>query len=283
MKLLPKKVELLLLEGTPFGLRYADLRNKTCRAFVSPRASFKQLLQRNELERSGVYFLVGKNPDSDLPMVYIGEADVLSQRLPLHNKKDFWSEIIVFVSQDSSLDKAGVRYIESILVQRASNDKQAELQNGNSPAIKNLSEANISVMDEFVEDIVFLLSVFGYKIIRSKYQAEEASAPLLIAKGVGVQAKGRDTDEGFIVYEGSEARLDQTKTISKYETQARRKLLDLNVIRKSHDKYIFNQDYVFSSPSLAAGVILGRRSNGRIEWKDKKGKTLKEIQEEEKV
>lgn len=279
MKLLPKKVELLLLEGTPYGLRYADLRNKTCRAFVAPRASFKDLLKREELERSGVYFLVGESDDSDLPLVYIGEADVLSQRLPLHNKKDFWSEIIVFVSQDSSLDKAGVRYIESILVQRAFQDKQSELQNGNSPAIKNLSEANISVMDEFIEDIVFLLSVLGYKIIRSKYQTEVETSSLLYAKGVGVEAKGRETDEGFVIYQGSEARVDETSTCGNSEKKARRKLIELEVLKKSENKYLFTQDYVFSSPSLAAGVVLGRNSNGRVEWKDKKGKTLKEIQE----
>lgn len=33
------------------------------------------------------------------------------------------------------------------------------------------------------------------------------------------------------------------------------------------------------SPSTAAGVLLGRSSNGRTEWKDAKGQRLKEIQE----
>ncbi len=38
------------------------------------------------------------------------------------------------------------------------------------------------------------------------------------------------------------------------------------------------QDYVFDSPSSAAGVLLGRGANGRTEWKDTHGKTLKQIQ-----
>jgi hypothetical protein len=38
------------------------------------------------------------------------------------------------------------------------------------------------------------------------------------------------------------------------------------------------QDYPFDSPSTAAGVLLGRSSNGRIEWKDAEGQTLKEVQ-----
>lgn len=274
-----KKVEMLLLEGTPFGLRYADLRNKTCRALVAPRASFKQLLQRDELTQSGVYFLIGGTPESDLLQVYIGEADVLVERLPQHNKKDFWSEIIVFVSLDGNLDKAGVRYIESILVQRALADKQAEIQNGNTPAIKNLSEANLSVMNEFTEDIVFLLSVLGYKVIRSKLQQQDDSSQLLVIKSAGVEATGKETDEGFIVYLNSQAKMQEANSCGNSEKTTRKKLAELGVLVLQEDRFVFSQDYVFSSPSLAAGVILGRNTNGRTQWKTRTGKTLKEIQE----
>ena len=44
--------------------------------------------------------------------------------------------------------------------------------------------------------------------------------------------------------------------------------------------YRMVQDYVFGSPSTAAGVLLGRSSNGRTEWKDGNGRSLKSIQEE---
>jgi len=38
------------------------------------------------------------------------------------------------------------------------------------------------------------------------------------------------------------------------------------------------EDYVFPSPSNAAMVLLGRTSNGRVEWKSSDGRTLKEFQ-----
>lgn len=282
--MLPKKIELLLLESTPFGLRYADIKNKTIRAFISPRASFKELLKRPELNNSGVYVLYNKSSDSGLPQAYIGEADVLSSRLPMHNSKDFWSEIIVFVAKDETLDKAGVRYIESMLVSRAKQDKLADLENGNTPAIKNLSEANIAVMDEFIEDAIFLLSVLGYNLIRSKYAQENTDYPLLFIDATGQKAKGRETDEGFIVYEGSTARVKEVESVSKWErsiTTIKETLIKNGVLSLNEDskQYVFTQDYVFSSPSASAGLILGRPSNGRVEWKDKSGKTLKEIQE----
>jgi hypothetical protein len=45
--------------------------------------------------------------------------------------------------------------------------------------------------------------------------------------------------------------------------------------------YRFSQDYVFTSPCTAAAVVLGRSANGRIEWKDARGRTLRELQAQE--
>ena len=46
------------------------------------------------------------------------------------------------------------------------------------------------------------------------------------------------------------------------------------------DQLVLMQDYAFDSPSSAAGVLLGRAANGRAEWKDVHGKTLKQLQTE---
>ena len=45
------------------------------------------------------------------------------------------------------------------------------------------------------------------------------------------------------------------------------------------EQYVFVQDYAFRSPSTAAAVTLGRNANGRTEWKDGQGRTLKTLQE----
>ena len=42
----------------------------------------------------------------------------------------------------------------------------------------------------------------------------------------------------------------------------------------------FEQDYTFNSPSQAAGVMLGRNANGRVQWKTESGVTLKTQQEQ---
>jgi hypothetical protein len=47
------------------------------------------------------------------------------------------------------------------------------------------------------------------------------------------------------------------------------------------DRLRLTDSYTFSSPSAAASVLLARPANGRTEWKDEAGRTLKEIQNSE--
>ncbi|SMC92078.1 protein of unknown function [Desulfocicer vacuolatum DSM 3385] len=56
--------------------------------------------------------------------------------------------------------------------------------------------------------------------------------------------------------------------------------MDQNVIVEENGKLILASDYLFSSPSTAAGIVMGRSANGLIEWKTKDGKTLKNIENE---
>ena len=39
---------------------------------------------------------------------------------------------------------------------------------------------------------------------------------------------------------------------------------------------IFEKDYEFNAPSAASAVILGRTSNGNVDWKDELGICLKD-------
>ena len=47
------------------------------------------------------------------------------------------------------------------------------------------------------------------------------------------------------------------------------------------DLLVFTQDYVFKSPSTAAGFALGQEANGRTAWVDATGRALRQIQEAE--
>ena len=58
----------------------------------------------------------------------------------------------------------------------------------------------------------------------------------------------------------------------------RQRLKGEGVLSVSEDQLVFTRDEEFPSPSAAAAVIHGGHANGLIAWKNKDGKTLKEIE-----
>ena len=73
---------------------------------------------------------------------------------------------------------------------------------------------------------------------------------------------------------------DEVSSIHAYGRDLRQSLAEAGVLLADGEHLRLTQDYVFGSPPLAAMVLLGRTSNGRIEWKSAAGVTLKELQEQ---
>lgn len=78
---------------------------------------------------------------------------------------------------------------------------------------------------------------------------------------------------------GSQAVKEEVASIHAYLRELRKALVENGVFEDAGASYRLTQDYTFNSPSTAAGVLLGRPTNGRVDWKDAQGRTLKEIQE----
>lgn len=62
----------------------------------------------------------------------------------------------------------------------------------------------------------------------------------------------------------------------------RQKLIDQNVLVQNRDSLEFPDDFIFSSPSTAAAIVMGRNTNGLLEWKLANGKTLKKFESSDK-
>lgn len=274
-------VRVFIPSGEPEGLRIVEKSNWSGQGLVFPRAQFAEVRQRPELKRTGVYVLWGPGESGQLPRVYVGEGDVVLPRLDQHAKqKDFWTHAAVFTSKDQNLNKAHALYLESRLVALAAEAKRAELDNGNVPQLPALSEADASDAEGFLGDLLLCLRVVGVSLIE-KAKAGDAASRDLFLRAKGIEARGVDGVEGFVVRSGSQAVKEEVASIHSYLAELRRSLVGQGVMKPSGTGYRFSQDYTFNSPSTAAGVLLGRSSNGRVEWKDAKGRTLKEIQEAE--
>ena len=102
---------------------------------AAPRTDLDELLAREELQKPGVYILVGTDPDKGSPSCYVGEAEVVRDRLRQHRVKDFWVHAVVFVSKDENLTKAHVRYLEGRLIEQAKAVGRALVMNGQSSVV----------------------------------------------------------------------------------------------------------------------------------------------------
>jgi hypothetical protein len=274
-------VRIFIPSGNPDGLRIIEKSNWIGQGLFFPRALFPEARQRDELKRTGVYVLWGPGESGQLLRIYVGEGDSVLSRLDQHAKqKDFWTHAVVFTSKDQNLNKAHVKYLEARLVQLAADAKRAELDNGSIPQLPTLSEADKADAEAFLQDMLLCLPILGLNVFEKAKAPGEKSRDLIL-RGKGIEARGQDTAEGFVVRAGSLAVKEELPSLHENLKELRRVLLDQGVFVDEDKHYRLTQDYTFNSPSTAAGVLLGRSANGRIEWKDAQGRTLKEIQEAE--
>ncbi|MEQ5791805.1 GIY-YIG nuclease family protein [Muricauda sp. NFXS6] len=285
-----KKLTVYMIDGTAYGPRLSEIGNWVGKAIYSPRATVNKIMNRAEFDNPGIYCLKGDPTDDAFDeKIYIGEAENIKSRLKQHlsdSNKDF-KELIFFVSKDELLTKTQIRYLESRLVQLALAAKTAQIDNGNSPSLPTLHEADISDMEYFLEQIKLILPVMGFKFLISstaderpiETKEESKVHETYFIKTRTFKARMTETDQGYIVAKGSEAKKSLSKSCTETYRNMRRKLVETQIMVESGDKLIFAEDAVFNSPSAASNMVLGRNSNGFTEWVNEKGLTFKEVQE----
>ena len=276
----PYSIKIYLPEGTPDGLKIIEKSNWSGKGVVCPRSTFPDNKAREEFSRTGIYILLGPSEQSDVNMLYVGQGDPIKRRLDSHYaNKDFWTRAVFFVSKDDNLNKAHIGHLESKLITMATEAKRCLLDNQNCPTLPSMSEMDVADAEGFLEEILLCLPVLGINEFKKVEVNVFKKENRLFMKGPNCQAEGMETAEGFLVFEGAKARKEETTSINKYIVDLRSNLLERKVLEEQEDHYLLTQDYSFGSPSTAASVFIARNTNGRTKWKNKEGKTLKEIQE----
>ena len=284
MKNFGKTIKIFLVDGEPNGRMTCELSNWTGKALKIPRKKIKDSSDRPELENTGIYILFGKSEKSESKeLAYIGEAEGIYKRLNQHlSAKDFWNEALIFVSKDENLNKAHIKYLESRLHEIALKVNRYDLENGNVPPRSTISESDQAEMEEFLENIRLLVNALGYKIFEELRKAqtyeEEVRNTFYINAARGANAKGQMTNEGFVVLKDSEIANSLTNSFPQNWKNFRQSLIEDRIIVEINNKLIFREDYLFSSPSAAAAVVMGRSANGLTEWKLNDGRILKTVE-----
>lgn len=275
----PYVITISIVNGDPRGITVVERSGWVGQGICFPR---NQLREAEEfgLDSPGVYFLLGETDDALLgPRIYIGEAEKISDRLHTHqsdNARDFWTRTVAFISKDQSLNKADVKFIESTLIGRARSIGAWQIDNANNSILPSLAKSDQIKVQSYIDTMLPVLPVLGI------FAFEPATTRGLLkyylssqnAKGVGEDQSG-----GFLVLEGAQIQKQETLSLSERIRRLRSNLFAEGLLVDNDDYLLLRSDYLFSSPSTAASVLLGRSANGRIEWRDEKGHTLKQNQE----
>jgi hypothetical protein len=286
-----KKLTVFMIDGTEYGPRLCEIGNWVGKAIYSTRSSVSKIISRLEFDNPGIYFLKGDPTDDAFEeKIYIGEAENIRVRLKQHlsdPEKDF-KELIFFISKDELLTKTQIKYLESRLIQIAIEAKTAQIDNSNSPNLPTLHEADISDMEYFLEQIRLMLPVMGFRFLipstikhlEKDIDTDSISFSVIYKiRTKTFDASMIESDKGYIVLKGSEAKKELSNSTTETYRSLRRKLIETKILIEEDNKLIFAEDAIFTSPSSASNMVLGRNSNGFTEWVTDTGKTFREMQE----
>ena len=287
-----KTIKIELLEGTPEGFRRAEFTTQLMRVLVVPRDKQELLDRCPEAKFQAVYLIIGED-EHGASKVYVGKTKRMALRIKEHNKggkKDYWKNVLYFVTKDNSLSSTEIEYLEWLLIQKATEAGNFQLDNGNKGCKEEpqVEPAKRSDFADYYNQIVALTEVLGYGGIFNKIHTEEAAKEEhFYCKSIkgDVDAQLIARDDGFYVLADSVCAPELSEAGKKNATlvNMREKLQQTGVLKQQGEKLVFTQDYKFSSPSGASTLVYGLNMNGWEWWRNASGKTLNEcIRQSEK-
>jgi hypothetical protein len=275
-------IKLFLPHGDPKKVRTAEISNWSGKAVAAPRTDLDHLLARPEMSKPGVYMLLGVDEATGGPLAYVGEAEVVGDRLKQHKGKEFWHSAIVFVSKDENLTKSHIRHLEGRIISTAQKIGRCTVTNAMASGA-HLPESDTHDMDVYFERIVQLLPVLGSDMLTpvAPKPAETAPGEIFMVARKGAAAKGVRSPNGFVIFSGSTAALNERPSAQVHAgwiLALRDELLKKGALFPENGYLKFTKDVEFASPSAAAGVVFGGNAAGPAVWKNASGMTLKEFE-----
>lgn len=281
-----KSLKIFMMDGAVAGRWICTLAGRTTKAYRIPRTLYKKCGDIDELKKPAVYLLFGEEDNSGRPMVYVGETEDAYTRLKDHeDKKDYWSEAIVFVSQDDHFNKAHVKYLEGRLYDIATRVDRYTVMNTQKPTSAAIAIDEQAEMEDFIDNVAVLTFGMGHKVFEPLVGNNSTSEDLSDKQVFYIKNKSNTYDakmirtlEGFVVLKGSKIRENDTKSTPSWTKKKRAQLIEDGTIKDG----IFTRDKLFSSPSGASDLITGSSTSGNKMWKTEAGVTLGEVIEQEK-
>ena len=286
---------MFLMDGEVTGKIKCTLSNWTGVIYKIPRIQLGDLKSRDEMKQSGIYFLFGRDEDKQKDVTYIGQATTRKNgegillRIQEHTRDihaDYFNDVIILTTQNNSFGPTEISYLENKFTQLAKEAGRYIVKNGNDPNPGNVTEEKESELDEIVENTLMIIGTLGYRVFVpmtkkvSQDLTDNHSTYLYLKRKTKksnkvIEATCERTTEGFVVLEGSQVEIMDSPNLPASLKEMRQNLIASRVIQDG----VLKEKQLFSSPSYAAAFLLGMQTNGRTDWKDQDGRTLKELEE----
>ena len=290
-----KNINMFLMDGEVTGKIKCTLSNWTGVIYKIPRIQLGDLKSRDEMKQSGIYFLFGRDEDKQKDVTYIGQATTRKNgegvllRIQEHTRDthaDYFNDVIILTTQNNSFGPTEISYLENKFTQLAKEAGRYIVKNGNDPNPGNVTEEKESELDEIVENTLMIIGTLGYRVFVpmtkkvSQDLTDNHSTYLYLKRKTKksnkvIEATCERTTEGFVVLEGSQVEIKDSPYLPASLKEMRQNLIASRVIQDG----VLKEKQLFSSPSYAAAFLLGMQTNGRTDWKNQDGRTLKELEE----
>lgn len=272
-----KTIRIHLVNGLPSEILTAEIINWTGKIIVAPRSMLAELAKREEVKRTGVYCLLGPDPENPTrDKVYIGEGDNVFKRLTAHDvdeSKEFWVRCAVVISKDQNITKSHGRYIESRLIKLAQEADRATIHNGTAPPIPPLPEPDIADMEYFLSQMQLVLPVLGFNFLQTTPNVDPGSvttnpsdaSPIFTYSPAGASARAQEIRGEFVVFKGSTARVSGPQNWTNYRGLRDQLVRDGKLILSPDSPafYVFKENVAFSSPTAGAVIVNAYNVSGR--------------------
>lgn len=290
-----KNINMFLMDGEVTGKIKCTLSNWTGVIYKIPRIQLGDLKSRDEMKQSGIYFLFGRDEDKQKDVTYIGQATTRKNgegvllRIQEHTRDihaDYFNDVIILTTQNNSFGPTEISYLENKFTQLAKEAGRYIVKNSNDPNPGNVTEEKESELDEIVENTLMIIGTLGYRVFVpmtkkvSQDLTDNHSTYLYLKRKTKksnkvIEATCERTTEGFVVLDGSQVEIKDSPYLPASLKEMRQNLIASRVIQDG----VLKEKQLFSSPSYAAAFLLGMQTNGRTDWKDQDGRTLKELEE----
>lgn len=290
-----KNINMFLMDGEVTGKIKCTLSNWTGVIYKIPRIQLGDLKSRDEMKQSGIYFLFGRDEDKQKDVTYIGQSTTRKNgegvllRIQEHTRDthaDYFNDVIILTTQNNSFGPTEISYLENKFTQLAKEAGRYIVKNGNDPNPGNVTEEKESELDEIVENTLMIIGTLGYRVFVpmtkkvSQDLTDNHSTYLYLKRKTKksnkvIEATCERTTEGFVVLEGSQVEIKDSPYLPASLKEMRQNLIASRVIQDG----VLREKQLFSSPSYAAAFLLGMQTNGRTDWKNQDGRTLKELEE----